>query len=166
MAYSPYYFEYIQSAVGFTFIPTKKECYDFTPKSTEQKVIDDRLNYFNSTRDKIYITLITNLFNSIDDKSENLIVKNKFYGLLNNWQEETVTYSDITKKCTHPSYQQIIGMGESVLPYIIDELKTNPNHWFWALKAITGEDPVPDDKKGNIKDMIGIWIEWIQNKYL
>lgn len=42
----------------------------------------------------------------------------------------------------HPAYQQIIGMGEKALPLILRDLRDRPTgHWFWALNAITGEEP-------------------------
>ena len=31
-------------------------------------------------------------------------------------------------------------MGKQALPLIFEELRRKPNHWFWALNAITGQD--------------------------
>ena len=60
----------------------------------------------------------------------------------------------------HPAYQQIIGMGEEALPLILEELSRRPGHWFWALKAITGEDPVPAEHAGEVPEMTRAWLEW------
>jgi hypothetical protein len=38
---------------------------------------------------------------------------------------------------THPAYQQIIGLGKEALPLLFGELRRAPDHWFWALRAIT-----------------------------
>lgn len=66
----------------------------------------------------------------------------------------------------HPAYQKIIGMGELALPLIMRELRTRPNHWFWALKAITGEDPVPPQYRGQVRKMAAAWLDWWkENKY-
>jgi hypothetical protein len=60
----------------------------------------------------------------------------------------------------HPAYQQIIGMGERVVPVLLRELERRPNHWFWALKAITRQDPVPDEARGDFDAMVGAWLRW------
>ena len=59
-----------------------------------------------------------------------------------------------------PSYQQIIGMGDMALPLILRELAREPDHWFWALHAITGADPVEPDARGDVRKMAKAWIEW------
>ncbi|MFH1231987.1 MAG: hypothetical protein V1709_10880 [Planctomycetota bacterium] len=84
----------------------------------------------------------------------------EFYTLTSKWQSEAQHLSLVTEIAMHPAYQQIIGMGESALPLILRELETKPNHWFWALKAITGEDPVPPSQRGNIHQMIQSWLNW------
>src|SRR5438128_7936570 len=66
----------------------------------------------------------------------------RFYELASTWRRDVKDLSDVDTMCTHPAYQQIIGMGESVLPLIFNELRTAQDYWFWALKAITAEDPV------------------------
>jgi hypothetical protein len=60
----------------------------------------------------------------------------------------------------HPAYQQIIGMGEDVIPLILWELEKTPNHWFWALRAISDEDPVKPEERGNIHKMAQSWLKW------
>jgi hypothetical protein len=57
-------------------------------------------------------------------------------------------------------YQQIIGMGKDVLPYILEELQREPDHWFWALEAITQENPVAPEAAGRVRQMAEAWIEW------
>ena len=57
------------------------------------------------------------------------------------WKDETSAQSSIHVIAMHPSYQRIIGMGRTVLPLLFQELQREPDQWFWALHAITGEDP-------------------------
>ena len=52
-----------------------------------------------------------------------------------------------------PSYQRIIGLGSAVVPLLLRELERQPDHWFWALKAITGADPVPAASRGKLHEM-------------
>ncbi len=51
-------------------------------------------------------------------------------------------------------------MGSSVLPNIFTELKNNGGHWFYALREITGTNPVERISMGNIKSMTRAWLEW------
>lgn len=76
------------------------------------------------------------------------------------WEADTALLSSITEIALHPSYQQIIGMGNNAVPLILAELRRNPGHWFWALKAVTGEDPVLPEQRGRIKEMTEAWLLW------
>jgi hypothetical protein len=60
----------------------------------------------------------------------------------------------------HPAYQQIIGLGPKAVPLIVRSLRNEPDHWFWALKAITGEDPVAVDDRGDLRRMTESWLAW------
>ena len=59
---------------------------------------------------------------------------------------------------THPSYQQILGMGWHAVPLILAELEREPARWFWALRAISGEDPNPEEHQGRVTDMARDWL--------
>jgi|SRR4051812_46642484 len=59
-----------------------------------------------------------------------------------------------------PEYQKIIGLGMTVVPLILRELERELDHWFWALAAITREDPVPPEFKGNLPKMRNAWLNW------
>jgi hypothetical protein len=59
-----------------------------------------------------------------------------------------------------PSYQRIIGMGPTVTPLLLRELERDPDYWFWALKAITGTDPVPAASRGKVREMARYWLDW------
>src|SRR5438309_2262985 len=73
-----------------------------------------------------------------------LALEKRFLERAATWRERSMFMSSDTQMAMLPEYQQIIGMGPSVLPFLFRELQREPNHWFWALAAITGEDPVPD----------------------
>ena len=73
-------------------------------------------------------------------------------------------YSLVTKKAMHPAYQQIIGMGKTAIPLILFEMMAKPGHWFWALKSITGEDPVSPEQRGDVNEMTQAWLRWGKEK--
>lgn len=84
----------------------------------------------------------------------------RFNTLKAEWESATAHLSSITEISTHPAYQQIIGMGTLAIPLILSEMKEKPGHWFWALKSITGEDPVSPEHRGRIKQMTEAWLRW------
>ena len=84
----------------------------------------------------------------------------KFKRLLAEWRDQTAHLSSITAKAMTPPYQEIIGMGKPALPLILNELKERPVHLFWALRAISGTNPVEPEDRGHIDKMREVWIEW------
>ncbi len=58
------------------------------------------------------------------------------------------------------AYQQIIGMGALAIPLILQELKEQPDHWFWALRSIVGESPIPSADRGRLPKMTEAWLAW------
>ena len=81
-----------------------------------------------------------------------------FQELANQWRKETAHLSLAIKKVMHPAYQRIIGLGPDAVPLILRELQRRSGHWFWALKAITGEDPAqPED---TVSEAAQAWLQW------
>lgn len=78
--------------------------------------------------------------------------------LANVWHRETGYLSSITEKSLHPAYQQIIGLGPAIVPVLLRDLERKPDHWFWALGAITRANPVPAEDEGNIARMAAAWV--------
>ena len=69
--------------------------------------------------------------------------------------------SSTTALITHWAYLRIIGMGVPVLPYLLAELRANPNYWFWALEAISGRDPADQDDAFDTR--VAKWLRWGQS---
>ena len=88
------------------------------------------------------------------------VIKTRFDELTQDWKRDTRMTSSTTEMSMHPAYQQIIGMGERALPLIFRELQQAPSHWFWALRAITGDDPVPEADLGRVPAMRQAWLDW------
>jgi hypothetical protein len=91
-------------------------------------------------------------------------LQHRFSLLATKWKSETGMLSNVTRKCTHPAYQQIIGMGWEALPLILRDLKESKADWFWALTAITGANPISAELAGNISKMTEAWLEWAKAK--
>lgn len=89
-----------------------------------------------------------------------------FRSLVKRWKNDTETDSSIVRMIRHPAYQEIIGMGEPVVPLLLAELQREPDFWFAALQKITGADPVPKASAGRIDEMAKAWIDWGRDKGL
>lgn len=89
-----------------------------------------------------------------------VIMESEFIKHRDIWSEATQFHSSAISICMHPSYQRIIGMGKPVLPLIFKELAKSNGHWYWALKAITGEDPVKPKHSGRMIVMRHEWLKW------
>src|SRR5439155_14510252 len=87
-------------------------------------------------------------------------LESEFRELVRQWREDTKYTSSATDAAMHPAYQRIIGMGPAVLPHVLRELHETPGHWFWALRAITGENPVRPEDQGHVVAMRDAWIDW------
>jgi hypothetical protein len=68
-----------------------------------------------------------------------------------------------TDMSMRPSYPRIIGLGPSALPLILESLEEQPQHWFWALQAVTGENPVTPEHVGLMAEMTGDWLKWARS---
>jgi len=90
--------------------------------------------------------------------------RERFGRLACRWREDTQWLSSATEIAVHPAYQAIIGMGPEALPLILEDLRHNSGHWYWALKAISNEDPVPPRDRGAIKRMKAAWLRWGEQK--
>jgi hypothetical protein len=90
--------------------------------------------------------------------TDSAAVARKFSELSERWRRETALVSNVERIVLHPAYQRIIGMGREAVPLILQEISTRPGHWFWALNAITGEDPVHEG--ATFREAIDAWLNW------
>src|SRR5882724_417694 len=87
-------------------------------------------------------------------------VEATFHVLARQWKEACGLMSSTSAMVAHPAYQAVIELGPPVVPLLLRELEREPVHWFEALKAITGEDPVSPKDWGNIPAMASAWLAW------
>jgi hypothetical protein len=87
-------------------------------------------------------------------------IEERFRRLAAEWKEQSRFLSNSAQMAMLKPYQRIIGLGLPVVPLILEELDREPNQWFWALEAITEQNPVPPEAKGKVRLMAQAWIEW------
>jgi hypothetical protein len=94
------------------------------------------------------------------DTIEPATLARQFQTLATQWKAATAFLSSATAMVAHPAYKAIIALGPPVVPLILKELEGEPVHWFEALQAITGEDPVFPEDWGKIPKMAAAWLAW------
>ncbi len=94
----------------------------------------------------------------VDDVNElELNERRRFYNYYNSWVNETAFLSSVTDIISQQDFQQIIAMGNTAIPYIIDEIKANPSNLVWALNLICKERV--SEKQLSIKDACKLWVK-------
>jgi len=88
------------------------------------------------------------------------IIEERFQKEAEIWERETGFLSATPMRVLHPSYQTIMAMGPEIVPLLLRDLQKTRRHWFWALRHLTGADPVSEKDRGNLDKMIAAWIEW------
>ena len=76
--------------------------------------------------------------------------RQRFTELADQWEIETVFLSSSEQASKHPAYQEIIGMGKQAVPLILERMQAERGHWFIALRAITGANPVKPADRGKV----------------
>src|SRR4051812_5157022 len=84
-------------------------------------------------------------------------IEQRFERLADRWQEETAYLSSTTDKIAHPAFQEIVRMGEAVIPFILRRMERRQGHWDLALGEITGEKPFPASAAGKIRLIEEAW---------
>jgi hypothetical protein len=82
----------------------------------------------------------------------------EFRQLVDSWRQDTRYLSSAVAASMHPAYLKIIGKGPVVLPYLLEEMRERPDHWFIALNAISNEDPVREG--ASFREAVADWITW------
>ena len=80
----------------------------------------------------------------------------------NQWLDETKYNSNISSSMQHPLYSKILSLGDIIVPFLIMDLRENKTHWFYALTALTGENPILKEHSGQVDNMIADWVKWAE----
>ncbi len=87
-------------------------------------------------------------------------LERRFQALAARWKQERPPLSSSAALAAHPAYQEIIALGPDAVPLLQRELAREPDHWFRALHALTGANPVPPESQGKVREMAAAWLRW------
>jgi hypothetical protein len=86
--------------------------------------------------------------------------KARFERLATEWKRQSRHLSNNAQMAVLKPYQHIIGMGWDAVPLLLKEMAREPDQWFWALEAITEENPVPQESRGRVREATEAWLAW------
>ena len=125
------------------------------------------LGFSGKTWQEVFATLeridLSTLTDAYDD--EDAQFEAEFNRLKESWRKERNPLSSFVEDSAMClSYQQIIGLGPTVIPLILRELQregNEPDHWFWALAALARHGPdIAPESRGNLREMANAWLQW------
>jgi hypothetical protein len=90
-------------------------------------------------------------------------LEERFQRLATIWHRETDYLSSMSEASNHPAYQEIIRLGPEVIPLLLRDLEKTRGHWFAALSALTGAQPIAKSLAGNIPKMTEAWLRWAKD---
>lgn len=116
---------------------------------SESKVIKD--NYFNIAKATIVAQHELNIISAEFQKI-------KFEEYYNKWNINTMFYSNPKMIIEDENFQNILNMGEQVIPLIIQKIKTEPSQLVWALNIIT-KKKISKNSITTIEDACKLWVK-------
>jgi hypothetical protein len=90
----------------------------------------------------------------------------RFEQLREQWEEATGILSNPDRRAAHPAHQAVIALGMPVVPLLLRDMEARYTHWFMALRAITGENPVRREHAGRVPLMVEDWLAWGRQRKL
>lgn len=89
-------------------------------------------------------------------------LRETFERLKRAWVEKSEHMSVVADMVLLDEYLEIIGLGPRVIPLIIETLRNEGGHWFFALKALAGGVDHAAGAK-TVKEGRKRWIEWYES---
>lgn len=86
--------------------------------------------------------------------------RERFQRLKGEWLRSIGPTDKLSDMYMLPAYQRILRLDRAAIPLLIQELRTAPNWWFWALEMITEQNPVSQEHLGNLRLMTKDWLDW------
>lgn len=135
---------------------------EITPDT--ERCIQEEAARIGIPADDLIVHILDRRFQTVNGTAKD--IAEEFQSLVEWWERDTAPISSIEQMAMHPAYQRVIGMGKEIVPLILKQLQQEPDYWFWALKAITGENPMKREHAGNLELMTEDWLQWGAEKGL
>lgn len=106
-------------------------------------------------------------FTTEEDTATNTDLLEQFQNLAAQWKKQTGLYSTTAQKVYNNVYLDIIGLGREIVPLILQDMANEGSaHWHTALKALTHQNPVPDNDLSKSKIVKQAWLQWGRENHI
>lgn len=84
--------------------------------------------------------------------------RERFERLYHTWKQETMFSSNLSVTFAHPAFAEIVEMGHTAVPWILEVVHRGDRHLATALMRILGFDAAAGLQRG--ADIIDAWTRW------
>ena len=91
-------------------------------------------------------------------------MNDKFTELKNKWFNEAGLYSDPSMLYGNRYYQEIIKLGEKVVPFLKEDLNSPNGDWVYALMEILKVNPIKKEHNGFNDKMKQDWVDYLNTR--
>jgi hypothetical protein len=98
------------------------------------------------------------------DKNDNSFLSHKFRFQMHllNWEEKTLFLSSTKAIIEDEDFQAIVAMGESAVPFIIQNIEEKPSTLVWALNIIFNRK-ITNNPNATISDACKLWVKTLKS---
>lgn len=106
---------------------------------------------------------ITSEYIKCVDKSDNVyfLQKFRFQNHLLNWEQKTLFFSSIKHILEDDDFKAIVSMGQTAVPFIIEEIEAKPSILVWSLNLIFNRK-VSNDSNVTISEACKLWVRQLK----
>lgn len=116
----------------------------------------DVLSVINNPHTSRYISEIDNAEESY------MMAKRAFHSNLDEWKAETMFLSSTSDIINNSHFQSIISMGKKAVPFIVEEINSDPSELVWALNIIYNKK-ISNRQNLTITEACRLWVKMLQN---
>jgi hypothetical protein len=88
------------------------------------------------------------------------LTEDEFRTMVSEWNRGTAFVSSVSEIIGHPAFRRIVASGPESIPYLLEQLRSEPSYLVLALSEIMGVNPVPPGAAGRITDIAKAWLAW------
>jgi hypothetical protein len=77
----------------------------------------------------------------------------------NVYRRQILGVPGVTRRISHSAFEEVVKMGSSIYPLIIERLVEDSTVWSWALSRITNNYPLMD-QDWTSQDLVKYWTDW------
>lgn len=87
-----------------------------------------------------------------------ILLRSNFQDYLTRWEKRAKVYSSVQQIIRNKDFQNIVSMGDRVVPLIITELERKPSFLVWALNLIF-DKKITNNPNTTVEEACKLWVK-------